>query len=91
LQFMSLKFLSSCLVALCIGLAATVTSGQESLPTKDSLFGAQHTAIEAAQMDQVDVLAPINFGLARVALADAEKEYDKARKLDKIREKLTQS
>jgi outer membrane protein OmpA-like peptidoglycan-associated protein len=68
-----------------------VSAGQESLPSKDSLFGAQRTAIEAAQKDQVDVLAPISFGQARVALSDAEKEYDKARKLDKIREKLTQS
>jgi outer membrane protein OmpA-like peptidoglycan-associated protein len=64
---------------------------QEPLPTKDALFGAQRTALATAQKDQVDVLSPNNFSQAALALTEAEKVYDKTRKLEKIREQLTRS
>ncbi len=64
---------------------------EEALPAKDSLFAAQYTALDAARKDQVDVLAPTTFAQAKQALSDAEKDYDKARKIDKIREQLGKS
>jgi OOP family OmpA-OmpF porin len=88
---MSAKFLRLSALAVWMAYAVSEASAQEALPAKDGLFGAQRAAIDAAQKNQVDVLAPINFSQARLALTDAEKEYDRARKLDKIREKLTQS
>jgi outer membrane protein OmpA-like peptidoglycan-associated protein len=72
-------------------LATATTHAQDSLPAKDSLFGPQRSALQTAQQNQVDVLAPISFAQAKAQLIDAEKDYDKARKLEKIREKLTQS
>ncbi len=71
--------------------AGVAALAQESLPAKDDLFGAQRVAIEAAQKAQVEVLAPNSFAQAKLALTDAEKDYDKARKLEKIREKIVQS
>jgi len=81
---------SSALVASIVFAGATARA-QEALPAKDTLFGAQHAAMEASQKAQVDVLAPTSFAQAKLTLADAEKDYDKARKLDKIRDKLGQS
>lgn len=77
------------IVALMV-FAGTVLA-QESLPAKDSLFGAQRAALAAAQKDQVDVLAPTGFVQAKQALTQAEADYDKARKLDKIKEQLARS
>ncbi|HYM35709.1 MAG TPA: hypothetical protein VET48_09960, partial [Steroidobacteraceae bacterium] len=64
---------------------------QNALPPKDSVFGPQRAALDAARKQQVDVLAPNSYAQALLALAEAGKDYDKARKLDKIREKITQS
>jgi outer membrane protein OmpA-like peptidoglycan-associated protein len=55
------------------------------------LFGPQRAALDAAQKEQVDVLAPNSFAQAKLALSEADKVYDKTRKLDKIREQLTRS
>jgi OOP family OmpA-OmpF porin len=73
-----------------IFLLAAVAQAQ-TLPPKDELFGAQRAALLKSQKDQIDALAPSTFAQAQLALAEAEKDYDKARKLDKIREKLTES
>ncbi len=64
---------------------------QETLPTKSSLFDAQSAALAAALTDQVDVLSPNTYLQAQAAFADAERDYDKARKLDRITEQLTRS
>lgn len=64
---------------------------QETLPAADALFGAQRAALAAAQQDQVDVLAPTAFAQSQLALAEAEKDHERARKLERIREKLKQS
>jgi len=78
------------MAGMCL-LSIACVRAQEPLPSKDSLFGAQRAALPAAQKKQVDVLAPNSFSQAQLALAEAERDYDKARKLDKIREKLMQS
>jgi OOP family OmpA-OmpF porin len=87
---MSAKYFWLSVLAVWIGCAGSAWA-QEALPAKDTLFAAQRAAIDAAQKNQVDVLAPGSFAQARLALGDAEKDYDKARKLDKVREKLAQS
>jgi len=78
-------------IALLFAVVVMTAAAQETLPSKDALFGPQRAAIEAAKKEQVDVLAPGSFAQAALSLADAEKDYDKARKLDKIREKISQS
>jgi outer membrane protein OmpA-like peptidoglycan-associated protein len=80
-----------CLTWCIAGLMLSAAWAQEALPAKQGLFGPQQAAIEAALKDQIDVLAPIGYAQAKLILADAEKDYDKARKLDKIREKIAQS
>jgi len=72
-------------------LASVSAYAQQALPAKDELFGSQQLAMESARVNQVDVLSPGAFAQATRALSDAEADYDKARKLDRIREKLAQS
>jgi OmpA-OmpF porin, OOP family len=88
---MAAKYRRMNVLGVLLLLGGTAVWAQEPLPTKDSLFGAQRAAIDTAQKSQVEVLAPNYFSQAKLALTDAEKDFDKARKLDKIREKLTQS
>jgi OmpA-OmpF porin, OOP family len=70
-------------------LCASASWSQESLPPKNSLFDAPQAALAKAQKDQVDILSPTHFAQAKLAIGEAEKDYDRARKLDKIRERLT--
>src|SRR5215831_8864411 len=72
-------------------LFAVVAQAEEALPPKESLFAPQRAQLEAAQKDQTAILAPTAFAQAKLALDDAEKDYDKARSLDKIREKISAS
>jgi OmpA-OmpF porin, OOP family len=79
-------------LACCLGLVCFTAAGaQEQLPAKGSLFDVPRAALAAAQVQQVDVLAPGTFAQAKTALAGAEQDYHKARKLDKIRAQLIQS
>jgi len=70
---------------------AATSQAQETLPPKDSLFGPQRVSLAAAQKEQIDILAPGSFAQANLIIADAEKDYGKGRKVDKIREKIAQS
>jgi OOP family OmpA-OmpF porin len=85
---MTVRHLFVCALLGCLAFRA---GAQEALPPKDTLFGAQRSALDSAQKQQMDVLAPTTFAQARAALGEAEKDYDRARKLDKIRENLTKS
>jgi OmpA-OmpF porin, OOP family len=80
-------------VRIVVALAVTTVAAQaqEALPAKERLFGAQREALATARKEQVDVLAPNGFAAAVQTLTDAEKDYDKARKLEKIREQLAKS
>jgi len=80
----SLRFALLCL-------AAGTVQAQDALPAKDSLFAAPTASLEAARQQQVDVLAPTTFAQAVSALGEAEKDYEKARKLERIREGIAKS
>jgi outer membrane protein OmpA-like peptidoglycan-associated protein len=83
--------IGACIAASTVACLFGVVWAQETLPAKESLFATQRAAIDMAEKNQVAVLAPNGFAQAKSALADAEKEYDKTQKLDKVREKLAQS
>lgn len=87
---MSARALRSMVVIAMLALCHAA-SAQQALPPKDELFGGQRLAIESARANQVDVLAPGAFAQAVRALDEAQADYDKARKLDRIAEKLKQS
>ena len=72
-------------------LALSASAWAQALPPRDELFGSQRLAIESARANQVDVLAPSLFAQAVRSLSDAEADYEKARKLDRIRDKVSQS
>jgi outer membrane protein OmpA-like peptidoglycan-associated protein len=74
---------------ICLAMAGA--QAQEPLPAKDNLFAAPKASLESARQQQVDVLAPTTFAQAAAALTEAEADYDKARKLDRIREGIGKS
>lgn len=84
-------FIAHCLGVMAFGFLLPMANAQDALPSKEAMFGAQQAAMRSAMQDQVDVLAPNAFAQAQQYLTEAEKDYDKARKPEKIRDKVTQS
>lgn len=81
----SLRWLATAWLVL---LFAGPVLAQES---KDSLFGEQRTALEAARNTLVDVLAPRSFGQAMTAYQNAERDFDRGRDAGRVNAQLATS
>jgi len=77
------------LAALAVSMVGGAAQAQDA--DLNAALTAQRTALEAARKEQVDVLSPKNFSTAAEELTEAQKELEKKRKPEKIRETLAAS
>lgn len=77
--------------ALAFSLIWLAAAGYAQNADKEQIFGRVRAAFAQADKDEVDAYAPRSYAKATELLQDAERDFDKGRKLQNVQKKLAES